>query len=124
MKADFEAFTKESGKVQGDVNHYNISSDKTLTDRAKEVMQNICDFVMSYNFDDSDPMTDHFHTNFYLTLGDRQLQTAIQSGTARTQEQRQTASVQASGRSGTRLCGRHWAKHALTSLPASGFPEN
>ena len=39
MKADFEAFTKESGKVQGDVNHYNISSDKTLTDRAKEVMQ-------------------------------------------------------------------------------------
>ena len=38
MKADFEAFTKESGKVQGDVNHYNISSDKTLTDRAKEVM--------------------------------------------------------------------------------------
>ena len=28
MKADFEAFTKESGKVQGDVNHYNISSDK------------------------------------------------------------------------------------------------
>ena len=69
MKADFEAFTKESGKVQGDVNHYNISSDKTLTDRAKEVMQNICDFVMSYNFDDSDPMTDYFHTNFYLTLG-------------------------------------------------------
>ena len=69
MKADFEAFTKESGKVQGDVNHYNISSDKTLTDRAKEVMQNICDFVMSYNFDHSDPMTDHFHTNFYLTLG-------------------------------------------------------
>ena len=24
---------------------------------------------MSYNFDDSDPMTDYFHTNFYLTLG-------------------------------------------------------
>ena len=69
MKADFEAFTKESGKVQGDVNHYNISSDKTLTDRAKEVMQNVCDFVMSYNFDDSDPMTDYFHTNFYLSLG-------------------------------------------------------
>ena len=69
MKADFEAFTKESGKVHGDVNHYNISSDNTLTDRAKEVMQNVCDFVMSYNFDDSDPMTDYFHINFYLTLG-------------------------------------------------------
>ena len=69
MKADFEAFTKESGKVQGDVNHHHIHSDKSLTDRAKEVMMNICDFIMSYNFDDSDPMTDYFHTNFYLTLG-------------------------------------------------------
>ena len=69
MKADFEAFTKESGKVQGDVNHHHIASDKSLTDRAKDVMMNICDFIMSYNFDDSDPMTDYFHTNFYLTLG-------------------------------------------------------
>lgn len=69
MKADFEAFTKESGKVQGDVNHHHIHSDKSLTDRAKDVMMNICDFIMSYNFDDSAPMTDYFHTNFYLTLG-------------------------------------------------------
>ncbi|MCE9074361.1 molecular chaperone DnaJ, partial [Parabacteroides distasonis] len=43
--------------------------DKSLTDRAKDVMMNIYDFIMSYNFDDSDPMTDYFHTNFYLTLG-------------------------------------------------------
>ncbi|MCB6485118.1 molecular chaperone DnaJ, partial [Parabacteroides distasonis] len=63
------AFTKESGKVQGDVNHHHIASDKSLTDRAKDVMMNIYDFIMSYNFDDSDPMTDYFHTNFYLTLG-------------------------------------------------------
>ena len=69
MKADFEAFTKASGKIQGDINHYHIASDKFLTDRAKEVMLNVRDFVMSYNFDDSDPMTDYFHTNFYLTLG-------------------------------------------------------
>ena len=41
----------------------------SLTDRAKEVMTNVRDFVMSYNFDESDPMTDYFHTNFYLTLG-------------------------------------------------------
>ena len=32
-------------------------------------MTNVRDFVMSYNFDESDPMTDYFHTNFYLTLG-------------------------------------------------------
>ena len=69
MSADFEAFTKESGKVQDTINHYNIERNPDLTDRAKEVMMNVCDFVMSYNFDDSDAMTDYFHTNFYLTLG-------------------------------------------------------
>ena len=65
MKADFEAFTKESGKIQGDINHYNIQASDSLTDRAKDVMTNVRDFVMSYNFDESDPMTDYFHTNFY-----------------------------------------------------------
>lgn len=69
MSADFEAFTKESGKIQDTINHYNIGRNSDLTDRAKEVMLNVCDFVMSYNFDDSDVMTDYFHTNFYLTLG-------------------------------------------------------
>ena len=70
VKADFEAFKKDKGVVfHHDVNHYNIDGDQTLTDRAKEVMKNVCDFVMSYNFDDSDPMTDYFCTNFYLTLG-------------------------------------------------------
>ena len=70
VKADFEAFRKDKGVVfHHDVNHYNIDGDQTLTDRAKEVMKNVCDFVMSYNFDDSDPMTDYFCTNFYLTLG-------------------------------------------------------
>ena len=69
MSADFEAFTKESGKVQDTINHYSIERNPDLTDRAKEVMMNVCDFVMSYNFDDSDAMTDYFHTNFYLTLG-------------------------------------------------------
>lgn len=70
VKADFEAFKKDKGVVfHHDVNHYNIDNDDILTDRAKEVMKNVCDFVMSYNFDDSDPMTDYFCTNFYLTLG-------------------------------------------------------
>ena len=69
MKADFEAFTRESGKVQDEINHYCIESDESLTDRAKEVMMNICDFVMSYNFDDSDLMMDYHPTNFYMTMG-------------------------------------------------------
>ncbi len=101
MKADFEAFTKESGKVQGDVNHHHIASDKSLTDRAKDVMMNICDFIMSYNFDDSDPMTDYFHTKLLPDARNRKLQTAIQGGTAQTRQQRQAGGIQASGRSGT-----------------------
>ena len=69
MQADFEAFTKESGvKTYADINHYHIDSETDLTDRAREVMKNVCAFVQSYNFDDSDPMTDYFHTNFYLSL--------------------------------------------------------
>lgn len=69
MSADFEAFTKESGLIHHSLNHYRVEKEKGLTDRAREVMTNVRDFVMSYNYDDSDPMTDYFCTNFYLTLG-------------------------------------------------------
>lgn len=69
MSADFEAFTKESGLVHTSFNHYRIEREKGLTDRAREVMMNVMNFVMSYNFDNSDPMTDYSCTNFYLTLG-------------------------------------------------------
>lgn len=69
VQADFEAFTKESGYIHKDINHYYIDNDTALTDRAREVMRNIYDFTMSYNYDNSDAMTDYFDTNFYLTLG-------------------------------------------------------
>ena len=69
IKADFEAFTKESGLIYKDINHYHIGTDRTITERAREVMLNVCDFTMSYNYDNSDVMTDYFDTNFYLTLG-------------------------------------------------------
>ena len=69
MQADFEAFTRESGvRTYADVNHYRIERETTLTQKARDVMRNVCAFVMSYNFDDSDPMTDYFHTNFYLNM--------------------------------------------------------
>lgn len=69
LQADFEAFTAASGvKTYADINHYRIDSETDLTERAREVMTNVCAFVQSYNFDDSDPMTDYFHTNFYLNL--------------------------------------------------------
>ena len=102
MSADFEAFTKESGKVQDTINHYNIEWNPDLTDRAKEVMMNVCDFVMSYNFDDSNAMTDYFHTNFYLTLGIGSYRKALQGGIAETrlQGKGQAGCVQAPRRHG------------------------
>ena len=68
MSADFEAFTKESGKLCGSwFGGWKITDD-SLTDRAREVMNNVRGYVMSYNYDHSDPMSDYYSVNFYLTL--------------------------------------------------------
>lgn len=70
IRADFEAFSKESKCSHSkQVNHYYMEKDTDLTDRAREVMNNVYCFVNSYNFDDSDAMTDYFHCNFYLNMG-------------------------------------------------------
>jgi hypothetical protein len=69
VSADFEAFCGEAaGHVSMQVNHYRIQENDGLTDRAKEVLQNVCNRLNSYNFDDSDIMTDYFHCNFYLHI--------------------------------------------------------
>ena len=88
IKADFEAFTKESGLIYKDINHYHIGTDRTITERAREVMLNVCDFTMSYNYDNSDVMTDYFDTNFYLTLGIGRYDKALSDGTAEAANQR------------------------------------
>lgn len=70
ISADFRAFREGSEYVSNkQVNHFYVDKDPDLTDRAKEVLGNVVDFVNSYNFDDSDAMTDYFHTNFYLNVG-------------------------------------------------------
>ena len=70
ITADFEVFNEEhKNLVNCSMNHYNLDSDDRLTERAREVMSNVNGYVMSYNYDNSDPMTDYFCTNFYLTLG-------------------------------------------------------
>jgi hypothetical protein len=70
MKADFEAFVSGGKyKASAQLNHYHLDKDENLTDRARDVMTNVRDYALSYNFDDSDSMTDYYHTNFYLDLG-------------------------------------------------------
>lgn len=46
-----------------------LDNERSEYDCSIKHVYGVCDFVMSYNFDDSDPMTDYFCTNFYLTLG-------------------------------------------------------
>jgi Large polyvalent protein associated domain 29 len=50
------------------INHYYINDSKYLTDEAKVMFTNIYKFLKSYNYDDSDIMTDYFDTNFYVNL--------------------------------------------------------
>lgn len=123
MSADFEAFTKESGKVQDTINHYNIERNPDLTDRAKEVMMNVCDFVMSYNFDDSDAMTDYFHTNFYLNwvsaVTGSLTRWNCRNSPARERTSRMCSSIPKARR--TRPCGRHWVRHGSASSNTGGI---
>lgn len=51
------------------VNHYYIADDFMLTDKAREVMADVYAFAKSFNYDDSDAMTDYFDTNFYMSMG-------------------------------------------------------
>ncbi len=74
MQADFEAFTpKYKERCGGDDKHqincdrYNLQKDDRITDRCKEVMQNVIDFCESFNYNNSDYMTDYFDVNFYAT---------------------------------------------------------
>lgn len=50
------------------VNHYYIADAFMLTDKARAVMADIYAFAKSFNYDDSDAMTDYFDTNFYMDM--------------------------------------------------------
>lgn len=66
-QADFECFENPDVK-KADYNHYHHSSFEKLTPRCQEVMRNVVDYVMSYNYDRSDSMTDYFDVGFYVTF--------------------------------------------------------
>lgn len=65
MKADFYPY-KDHAQLRGHVNHYWIDDNEELSERGKEVMKNVIDYVESWNFDDSDIQSDYFHVNFYV----------------------------------------------------------
>lgn len=65
MKADFFPFLDVQMRY-ANINHYRIQDDPRLTDRCREVMENVLAYINSWNYDNSDSMTDYFDTNFYL----------------------------------------------------------
>lgn len=50
------------------INHYWLDDSKQLTDYGKKLLKNVVSFAQSYNYDDSDAMTDYFDTGFYLKI--------------------------------------------------------
>ena len=59
---------KNGIEKQHPVNHYYVNEDIAITDYAKSIFTDIYTVLSSYNYDDSDAMTDYFNTNFYTTL--------------------------------------------------------
>lgn len=79
MEANFEVFANESDKytryddgtkltANMQLNQFSILENKKLTERAKTMFYNIHEYLKSYNYDNSDAMTDYFDTNFYEHL--------------------------------------------------------
>lgn len=67
LKADFNPF-KGDVKLKYSFSRYSITDDPELNDRAKEMFNNIESYLMSYNYDRSDLMTDYYDVGFYLDM--------------------------------------------------------
>lgn len=67
LKADFNPF-KGDVKLKYSFSRYSITDDPELNDRAKEMFNNIESYLMSYNYDHSDLMTDYYDVGFYLDV--------------------------------------------------------
>ncbi|MDD6581591.1 MAG: hypothetical protein PUF10_02790 [Bacteroidales bacterium] len=67
MSGDFEAWADASDEHRT-FNEYNASSEQGFTPRCHEVLRLMTEYANSYNYDNSDIMTDYFDVNFYLTV--------------------------------------------------------
>lgn len=56
----------ESGNIS--INQFHIQNDFELSKYGKELFEYVKALTDSFNYDDSDSMTDYFDTGFYLTL--------------------------------------------------------
>jgi len=63
MPADFKMFERDPDPMRERYGH--ITDDLAMTPQAKELMDNLNAMVNQYRYQDNDPMTDYFSTNFY-----------------------------------------------------------
>ena len=110
-ESGFRAFTKSPGKVQGDVSTTIISLQTNHWTGQRMAMMNIYDFIMSYNSMTAFPMTDYFHTNFYLTLGVGSYKQPYKGGTAQTRPAKDLPEAFKYPEGPAQTCSGHWAKH-------------
>lgn len=68
MKGDFNPFTTPEGENHLQLNNNYIDRDDRLTEEAKKVMIRVRNIAQTYNWDNSDPMTDYFDVNYYLHM--------------------------------------------------------
>lgn len=68
MTTDFNPFSVGEPPMRYDVNIFHFGKDVKLNDRAKDIINNITAYVNSYNYDNSDVMTDYFDRGFYFKL--------------------------------------------------------
>lgn len=68
MEAPFNPFTECYG-IEGNGKYYiqnaEHSSSDWITDKAKDCINKVYDYIHSFNYDNSDPYTDYFDTFFY-----------------------------------------------------------
>lgn len=64
--ADFDVYVQNAVKRPEQI--YRIDDNEFLSDRAKDVLGNVKEYILSFNYDDSDIMTDYFNTNFYYYI--------------------------------------------------------
>jgi len=68
VEAPFKVFINDNDGGYIQCNQYYLPEDKRITEKAKEVLIKVNDFINSYRYDDSDGMIDYFDTNFYYNL--------------------------------------------------------
>lgn len=68
MQGDFEAYAEDNTDKYRQYNHYHYEINNHLTPRCNEVLRLVSEYAQSFNYDNSDIMTDYFDVNFYLSV--------------------------------------------------------